>query len=322
MNRRHDSCRGSWDTKCTEDTNICFVNNFPAICRGGSYWEADVKDLLLMSSYTLFGVACRYNFLVRFFASLQPLGTSVQETSNHHPVPYLRMDPGMWLRHHRNKPSRKVRDYENGTIQKQQTQVILWLLEAVLLNWGGWDLFGGPFRSFSLNSADFNQLTSWSFQRSPLSSIHKMLLATRSKTPQTCWTTLFFLKNNNISCFSTKMWFLKTQAANNTHFFTNWLNSTCLFATFCLVPTGAVAAFFSAPPRWTWPSRCWWSCRSRRRRTAWSGAWTDLWYWNHCLNKQNLYKQYIYIIYIGFKTPGFWKRLQQGEKSETSCILM
>ena len=63
MNRRHGSCRGSWDTKCTEDTDICLVNNFHAICRGGSYWEADVEDPVLMSSYTPFGVACRYNSL-------------------------------------------------------------------------------------------------------------------------------------------------------------------------------------------------------------------------------------------------------------------
>ena len=40
----------------------CLFNTFPVICRGASYWEADVKDLLLLSSYTLFGVACRYNF--------------------------------------------------------------------------------------------------------------------------------------------------------------------------------------------------------------------------------------------------------------------
>ena len=47
-----------WDTKCTEHTDICLVNNFHAIC-----WEADVKDPLLMSSCTLFGVACRYNLV-------------------------------------------------------------------------------------------------------------------------------------------------------------------------------------------------------------------------------------------------------------------
>ena len=57
-----EECRGSWDAKCTEDTGICLVNNFHAICGGGSYWEADVKDPLLISSYTLFGVACLYNF--------------------------------------------------------------------------------------------------------------------------------------------------------------------------------------------------------------------------------------------------------------------
>ena len=80
--RRCGSCRGSilvdgttWIGDMTpaedlemrsaqKDTNICLVNNFPAICRGGSYWEADVKDLLLTSSYTLFGVACRYNLKV------------------------------------------------------------------------------------------------------------------------------------------------------------------------------------------------------------------------------------------------------------------
>ena len=76
--RRCGSCRGSilvdaktwigdmapaedpWDTKCTQDTDICLVNNFHAICSGGSYWEADVKDPLLMSSYTLFEVACQF----------------------------------------------------------------------------------------------------------------------------------------------------------------------------------------------------------------------------------------------------------------------
>ena len=47
--------------------HICLVNNFPAICRGASYWEADVKGLLLLSSYTLFGVACRYNFKKNIF---------------------------------------------------------------------------------------------------------------------------------------------------------------------------------------------------------------------------------------------------------------
>ena len=79
--RRCGSCRGSilvdattWigDMAPAEDLEIrsvqktqtyCLVNvnHFHAICRGGSYWEADVKDPLLMSSYTLFGVACRYN---------------------------------------------------------------------------------------------------------------------------------------------------------------------------------------------------------------------------------------------------------------------
>ena len=73
MNRRHDSCRGSWDTKCTENTNICLLNTFPVICRGASYWEADVKDLLLLSSYTLFGVACRYIFFDLFFRSVSEL---------------------------------------------------------------------------------------------------------------------------------------------------------------------------------------------------------------------------------------------------------
>ena len=27
-----EECRESWDTKCTEDTDICLVNNFHAIC--------------------------------------------------------------------------------------------------------------------------------------------------------------------------------------------------------------------------------------------------------------------------------------------------
>ena len=69
MNRRHGSCRGPCDTKCTEDTNICLVNDFHAICRGGSYWEADVKDPL-MSSYTLFGVACRYNLFFETYLQI------------------------------------------------------------------------------------------------------------------------------------------------------------------------------------------------------------------------------------------------------------
>ena len=36
--------------KCTEDTDICFVNR-QDLCNS-SYWEADAKDPLLMFSYT------------------------------------------------------------------------------------------------------------------------------------------------------------------------------------------------------------------------------------------------------------------------------
>ena len=77
--RRCGSCRGSilvdattWigdmapaedlEIRSVQKTQTCLVNNFHAICCGSLYWEADVQDPLLMSSYTLFWVACRDNF--------------------------------------------------------------------------------------------------------------------------------------------------------------------------------------------------------------------------------------------------------------------